>query len=224
MAYDTDDFATDVIQRSHTVPVLVDFWAEWCGPCKVLGPVLERLADQSHGEWELVKLNTENHQDIAGQYSIRSIPNVKLFVDGKVVDEFVGALPEPRVIEWLRTAIPSKYQPQLADARQLLIENGANVNGQDGEGITALMLSGDEGRTEIASILIEQNAYVNLQSNNGTTALMEAAFEGRTDTVKLLLKNGANPGLSDRYGRTALLGARQEGYDDIVELLERASP
>ena len=125
MAFDTDDFEKDVIARSHDVPVLVDFWAEWCGPCKVLGPVLERLAQRSDGQWELAKLDTDKHPSISARYGIRSIPNVKLFVDGQVADEFVGALPERAVEEWLKKAVPSKYRTQLEGARQLLLEDKA---------------------------------------------------------------------------------------------------
>ena len=125
MAYDTDDFERDVIERSRTIPVLVDFWAEWCGPCKVLGPILEKLAREQSDRWALAKLDTEAFPHISARYGIRSIPNVKLFVDGEVVDEFVGALPEPAVVEWLGKAVPSRYRAQLADARRMLAENGA---------------------------------------------------------------------------------------------------
>ncbi len=126
MAFDTDDFEKDVIARSHEAPVLVDFWAEWCGPCKVLGPVLERLAQRSDGRWELAKLDTDKHPAVSARYGIRSIPNVKLFVDGQVVDEFVGALPERAVEEWLKKAVPSKYRARLEEARRLLLKDSAD--------------------------------------------------------------------------------------------------
>ena len=76
MTFDTDNFAQDVIDKSFTIPVIVDFWAEWCNPCKIIGPVLENLAYQNNGIWELVKLDTESNPQIAAKYNIRSIPSV----------------------------------------------------------------------------------------------------------------------------------------------------
>lgn len=119
MAYDVTDFQTEVIQRSFEIPVLVDFWAEWCGPCRILGPTLERLAQKSNGDWALAKVNTEELVDVAQRYQVRSIPNVKLFVDGKVHDEFVGALPEFQVQQWLKKALPGKHRRQLDEAEAL---------------------------------------------------------------------------------------------------------
>jgi putative thioredoxin len=95
------DFDTTVLARSRTVPVLVDFWAEWCGPCRMLGPVLDKVA-AAHGErLAVVKVDTDANPQVARRYGIRSIPAVKLFKDGEVVDEFVGALPEKRVLDFL---------------------------------------------------------------------------------------------------------------------------
>ncbi len=122
MGHEVRDFQTEVLERSRTIPVLVDFWAEWCGPCRILGPVLERLAERNKDRWVLAKLDTEEFPDVAMQYGIRSIPNVKLFVDGKAVNEFVGALPEPAILEWLNKAIPSKQDPAVEEARALLSE------------------------------------------------------------------------------------------------------
>src|SRR5215471_13452318 len=88
------NFQLIVIDGSRTKPVLVDFWAPWCGPCKMLSPLLDKLAAELSARMTLAKLNTDEEPELAARYGIRGIPNCKLFADGEVIDEFTGALPE----------------------------------------------------------------------------------------------------------------------------------
>lgn len=119
MAYEIRDFEKEIIEESHRLPVVVDFWAEWCAPCRILGPVLEKLAAEAGGRWRLAKVDTEAFPEEAARYGVRGIPNVKLFVDGRPADEFVGAVPEAEVRRWLERAMPSDADRA---ARQSVIE------------------------------------------------------------------------------------------------------
>jgi putative thioredoxin len=109
------DFQEKVVERSKQVPVVVDFWAEWCGPCRTLGPALENAVHARNGEIELAKVDTDRNPRIAQEFQIASIPAVKAFKDGKVVAEFIGAVPPARIEAFLNEIVPSEAD-QLAES------------------------------------------------------------------------------------------------------------
>jgi len=119
---DAAAFQRDVVERSKEVPVVVDFWAAWCGPCKILGPILERLAGEHNGGFELAKVDVDSNQTLAGQFGVQGIPTVVGFRDGRPVSRFTGALPEHNVRQWLGGIIPSEADLLVAMAGDRLDE------------------------------------------------------------------------------------------------------
>jgi thioredoxin len=151
----TETFEQEVLERSHELPVVVDFWAAWCGPCLMLGPVLEREAGARAGELALVKVDVDQNQELALEYGIRGIPAVKGFRNGEVVREFVGVLPPAAVAQFLdELTDPSAAETFLAELRQSgeLPEVVAALEQEDHERALKLLLAeiaaSQDGRRE----------------------------------------------------------------------------
>jgi len=155
----TAEFEEHVLKASSAVPVVVDFWAEWCAPCLSLGPVLEKLVNGSGGRLRLAKVNVETDPELAGRYGVQGIPAVKVFRDGKVAAEFVGALAEPEVARILESVVPSAVDELLLEGDRRL-EAGAE---EEAESIYRRALEADEAHTgallRLGTLLLERGSF-----------------------------------------------------------------
>jgi putative thioredoxin len=216
MSTDVTDatFQSDVIERSSQVPVVVDLWAPWCGPCRTLGPILEDVVDATDGAVELVKINVDENPQVSAAFQVQSIPAVYALVDGKVVDGFLGAQPAPRVQEFV-----SGLQPSESD-----------------KALSALLAAGDEAS-------LRQVLELQPDHHDAIVALAELLATRREDgdpetaetrRVAALARTGATDGESSGDEITAKLddlldqvkvddAARQE-YVDLLEVLGSDDP
>ncbi|MEX1158268.1 MAG: thioredoxin, partial [Thermomicrobiales bacterium] len=122
-------FQSAVIEESKTRPVVVDFWAPWCGPCRILSPIIEKVAGEFEGDVVLTKLNVDENQQASAQYRVQGIPAVKAFRDGRVVNEFTGALPEPQVRAFFQSLAPTAADRASDEAEELL--TGGDIAGAE---------------------------------------------------------------------------------------------
>jgi putative thioredoxin len=213
----TDETFADVaIERSNTVPVVVDLWAEWCGPCKTLGPILERVVAETEGAVELVKVDVDSNPQIANAFRAQSIPAVHALAGGKVVDSFIGALPEDEVRAFVQALLP---QPSEAD---LLVAKGDEAS-------LRAAFDLDPGREDIAvalgSLLVEQG--------NADEALAilarfpEVGPVGHLAAKARLVAAGVDLGADTDERLEALLASAKDddaARQELVDLLDALGP
>lgn len=152
----TDEFPEAVLQRSREVPVVVDFWAEWCGPCKILGPLLEEAATAAGGTFELVKVDVDANQELSAQFGIQSIPTVIAFRDGIPVNRFAGAIPKDALDTWLEQILPTELDLAVDRGRDASLRGDIVEAETIFRGVLDSKPDHQEAGTSLASLLLSQ--------------------------------------------------------------------
>lgn len=243
----TAAFAKDVIEVSMQVPVIVDFWAPWCGPCKTLGPALEKLVNQAKGAVRMVKINVDQNQELAGQLRIQSVPTVYAFKGGRPVDGFVGALPESQLKQFIErltggVAPGADIDAALAEAAELMTQGDAGtavaiyqeVLAEDPKHtgalsglIRAAIILGDvDGAKQILDGLPPELArHADLQAARSALEVAEQASAAAGSAAELRRRVATDP--ADHQARFDLAlayyasGEREAAVDELLEIVRR---
>jgi putative thioredoxin len=227
----TSSFQQAVLQKSHDVPVVVDFWATWCGPCKTLGPMLEKLAAESGGSFILAKVDVDTNQELAAQFNVQGIPTVIGFRDGGPVDQFTGALPERAIRDWLDRLLPSELDLIVDQARDAAIAGNLDTaerlfrgaldvqsdHQEAGTGLAALLIA--SGRQDEALIILGKLAITDEVERLQSAARL--ATSRGSDVSEIVKRLDADPESSKIKIELAMaLAARAEYEPALDRLLE----
>ncbi|HTE84793.1 MAG TPA: tetratricopeptide repeat protein [Dehalococcoidia bacterium] len=227
---DEHDFEDAVIERSRQVPVVVDFWAPWCGPCRLLGPILESLVGAYGGRIELAKVNTDENPNIAARYRIEGIPAVKAFRAGTLSSEFTGALPEPQVRAFLQKLLPSEaddladtavrqaYAGDTAGAeatyRRAIVQDGGNRAAN--LGLARLLLARDE---EDEALRLLANLPGDAEATRLRAEIGLRRSCNQADINELRQRLGRDPADVDALFALGMALAAQGAYEEALERL-----